>query len=128
MTARVLVTGSRDWPDPSYVHRVLDAVCANNGWHRGDITVVHGGARGVDAYADDWARNRGVCTEVHKADWARHGRGAGPIRNQAMVNAGADICAAFIHQGSRGASHCADAAERAGIPVLRVISGGTVAS
>jgi len=37
-----------------------------------------------------------------------------------MVAAGADLCLAFIHNGARGASHCAALAEQAGIPTIRI--------
>lgn len=49
-----------------------------------------------------------------------NGRRAGIIRNLYMVNLGADLCLAFIQNGSRGAS-CADAAEHASIRFQRTI-------
>jgi hypothetical protein len=47
---------------------------------------------------------------------------AGLARNRLMVELGADICLAFVRNGSRGASHCAALAEEAGIPVRRYLA------
>lgn len=53
--------------------------------------------------------------------------GTAKIAATAVITAGlltacdADLCLAFIHRNSRGATHCAHEAERAGIPVRRFI-------
>lgn len=88
------------------------------------MVVIHGGAKGADAMADHWAsivQRMGlpVKVESHNADWDRHGKAAGPIRNQEMVDAGADVCLAFPLGESRGTRHCMKAAEQAGIPVIK---------
>lgn len=123
MTARLLVTGSRTWDDT----RALDTALLD-AWHDTtqlhgpgcQMVVVHGDCpRGADAIAKDWAVRNGLTHEPHPADWDQHGKQAGFIRNQHMVNLGADLCLAFIKDGSRGASHTASAAEKAGVPVRR---------
>ncbi|MFD4740584.1 DUF2493 domain-containing protein [Streptomyces virginiae] len=115
---RILVTGSRDWPDEQTIHVALAEVVSVIPADR-DITIVHGGCgKGADRIAHRWARQYGAAVEVHYADW-NIGRAAGPIRNRTMVNLGADVCLAFIHGRSRGASHCAHIAKLAGIPVRR---------
>jgi SLOG family YspA-like protein len=119
---RVLVTGSRTWPDPARVHAALDT--ARERWP--DMLVVHGACpRGADAMAHAWCLTAGVPVLCWPADWSRYGRAAGMRRNAAMVAEGAVVCLAFIHHNSRGASHCAGLAEAAGIPVRRYTTSPT---
>ncbi|MFD5267262.1 SLOG family protein [Streptomyces sp. NPDC058335] len=126
---RVLVTGSRDWPHPEQVHRELSAARQTA---TGPLVVVHGACpTGADRAAADWTAHMrrvgqlSVTAEAHPADWQRHGKAAGPRRNTAMVRAGADLCLAFIHNASPGATHAARTAEAAGIPTLRYTTTAT---
>ena len=113
---RVLVTGSRTWSDYKPIFDALSNVLAEHP----DMVLVHGGAVGADSAAAAWARIHHVRAECHEAQWATDGRSAGLIRNRAMVNAEADLGLALIRGRSRGASHCADLAEKAGIETRRI--------
>lgn len=126
---RVLVTGSRNWQTVGVVRGALDEILGSLPDDQ-PLVVVHGDCpTGADIMAKTWALTRftPVCTddyelvteEAHPAAWHVHGNAAGPIRNKAMVDKGADVCLAFIRNGSRGASHTADLAEQAGIPTRR---------
>ena len=111
---RILVTGSRNHPSQDMVAHALSrfAIAPN-------VTVVHGDCpTGADKYASFWCKTQpDVTEEAHPADWERHGKAAGPIRNQEMVDLGADICIAFPHGVSRGTWDCVRRAEKAGIRV-----------
>ncbi|HVL62228.1 MAG TPA: DUF2493 domain-containing protein [Microbacterium sp.] len=78
----VLVCGGRDYDNLVHVANVLD------GLHRHlPITlVVQGGATGADELARIWANRMGVECMTFAADWKAHGRAAGPIRNQKMLD------------------------------------------
>lgn len=114
---RVLVTGSRLWPDKHAVWEALDElrVLSPDG-----LTVVHGDCpNGADAFARAWCGvHVDVTEERHPADWDQHGKRAGFIRNAEMVALGADACIAFIYRESAGATHTATLAERAGIQTV----------
>ena len=112
---RILVTGSRDWEDEG----VISVALYEHGRIGLDTTLVHGNARGADLIAADWAQILCWRIERHPAEWEKHGKAAGYIRNKEMVDAGADICLAFIRNKSKGATMCADLAEKAGIPTIR---------
>lgn len=47
--------------------------------------VVCGEARGADTCGKNWALSRGIPVASFPADWDKHGRAAGPIRNQEMA-------------------------------------------
>ena len=109
---RVLICGSRTWRDRQAIGL---AVC---GLPR-DAVVIHGGADGADALAGQAAVLWRLQQEVYPADWAKHGKAAGPIRNQQMLDEGhPDRVIAFRMPGaSRGTDDMIRRAKRAGIPV-----------
>jgi SLOG family YspA-like protein len=125
---RILVTGSRDWSnDITVVFALKDAV---SGRESESITIVHGGCpSGADHAAEVIASCWRYVVEVHEANWRANGKAAGPIRNQEMVNAGADLCLAFIMpckksgcrvpqpHDSHGTADCVKRARAAGIHV-----------
>lgn len=121
---RVLVTGSRSWPDKFAVWRMLNEQARYAEAHDLPVVVVEGQCPhgGADHFAEQWAKAaqaRGL--PVHHdpvpANWVALGKRAGPFRNQVMVDRGADICLAFPTQESRGTWDCVRRAEAAGIPV-----------
>lgn len=80
-------------------------------------TVISGGASGADAFGEAWAKSRFIPVRRYPADWNRHGKAAGPIRNREMA-AVADILIVF--PGGRGTQDMIRAAEARLIPVIRV--------
>ncbi|GAA0955542.1 SLOG family protein [Nonomuraea longicatena] len=124
---KVIVTGSRDWPDMEAVCRALDLALTLAQDHGAPLTVVHGGCpMGADAMAAAWVRlmrddlEMPVIERVFEANWERYKRRAGPIRNRRMVEAGADYVIAFNRNHGRGTSGTIALADEAGIPVIRI--------
>lgn len=115
---RILVTGSRHWTDRDRIAATLDQTWRDHGSPR-SVVLAHGDCPygGADILAADVAEERGWQVDPHPAEWKRYGRRAGPIRNQAMVDLGADVVIAFPEEGSRGTWDCVRKARTAGIPV-----------
>lgn len=124
---RVLVTGSRSWDDPNRIRAALVVAWSQDeDWSQDDLapsprpTLVSGACPiGADAIAEDFARICHWPIERHPAEWDKHGKRAGFVRNAEMVALGADVCLAFIKDGSKGATMTADLAEKAGIRTRR---------
>lgn len=81
--------------------------------------LIEGGALGADRLARRWAYTvGGITVETFPADWGAHGKAAGPIRNQRMIDEGKpDVVLAF--PGGRGTADMIRRAEAAGIRVIR---------
>lgn len=111
---RIIVCGSRSWNDRERIREVLAEYMPDD-WRIDLPTIVHGDCRGADKQAEDVATRAGFWVEAHPADWERHGKAAGPIRNREMASLGADLCIAF--GDGRGTHNMMDEAQRLGIPV-----------
>jgi len=98
---RVCVSGSREFKALHKIQEVLSKLPK-------DTVIVHGGARGVDWEADTVARKLGLAVEVHPADWDKHGKSAGHIRNREMVQTCDKVIAFWDGQskGTAGAIRC----------------------
>lgn len=110
----VLVCGGRNFDDALTLGSWL------GGLHKkaGIALLIHGGARGADFMAGKFAQWAGIPVKEYPADWDTHGRAAGPIRNQRMLDDGKpDVVVAF--DGGRGTADMIDRAEKAGVRVIR---------
>lgn len=118
---RVIVTGDRHWRPHELAEQVLNRLLARYG---PGLIIVHGAATGIDAAFAEACDDIGIEHEPHPASWDEHGKAAGPIRNQQMVDAGALMCLAFHRaiSASRGTRDCVSRALAAGIPCYLIDS------
>lgn len=123
---KILVTGGRDFDDYQTVKTILNK--AHSELLSGEsccgvpiLTIIHGGARGVDTLASRWVKENDPFVKewVFPAHWSEFGRGAGMIRNGQMLHEGKpDLVVAF--KGGRGTAHMVQIAKKAGIKVMEV--------
>ncbi len=107
---KVIIAGGRDLNDYE--------VCLQGVEHAGfNITeVVSGHARGADALGERFAKEAGLSLKLFPADWNKHGRAAGFIRNNAMA-AYADALIALWDGSSKGTAHMISQAKKLGLSV-----------
>lgn len=124
---RVICTGSRNWfglYGEERIYHVLNQLQNFADAVGEKLHIIHGDCpTGADRVVDNWARRRdgdGVTVELMPADWRTLGKAAGPIRNEAMVNLGADMCIGFIRGDSRGTRITLAMAAEAMIPTFVV--------
>ena len=128
---RVIVCGGRNYQDRNTVSGWLDKLFApvygtgdepyKNGTAlpRPDLVIIQGGASGADSFAMDWCVVNWVHFETYEADWKTHGKAAGPIRNQKMLDGGKpDMVLAF--PGGSGTADMKARARVAKIPVMEI--------
>jgi hypothetical protein len=112
---KIIVCGGRNYADAEAV----DAALGKLGRKYPVLFIAHGGAAGADSLAGAWAAKWGIPTEVYRADWNQHGRSAGPLRNQKMLDDfRPDGVVAFT--GGAGTRHMVSIARAAGVPVWEV--------
>lgn len=112
----VIIAGGRDFNDYELLKRKCDAILKNVDE---PITIVSGGARGADRLGQRYATENGYHLAVMNADWDKHGKRAGYIRNANMLEY-ADCLIAFHDGKSRGTAHMIRITEASGKP-YRVI-------
>lgn len=80
--------------------------------------IIHGAARGADSMAAEWGARMALDVVAVPADWERHGKAAGPIRNAAMLQYDPHLVIAF--PGGRGTADMVKQARAMGIDVAEI--------
>lgn len=106
---KIAIVGSRKFNDYDTICKFIE--------QRFDLdqidAVVSGGAKGVDALAERYARDHHLELIVKSANWAKYGRVAGPIRNKLIVEE-ADAIIAFPAAESIGTYNTISLAQKLG--------------
>lgn len=132
-TIKTIIAGPRDFNNQSFVFSALDIVFSrltkssketNDSLEINDlenIEIVEGGATGIDALAKSYAIDRNIKYKEFPADWNKHGRVAGPIRNKQMAEY-SDILIAFryVDNPSRGTENMIRQAKGNNLKVITV--------
>lgn len=117
---RVLVCGGRWFDDEKWLEHELNVLDNKIGI----TSIIQGGASGADTLAALWASHREIEVRTYPANWAKHGRSAGPIRNQQMLDeAKPELVVAF--PGGKGTLDMMTRAEEQGFPVFRPVKNET---
>lgn len=113
---RILVFGGRDYNDQAMVFGVLDMIAEErviNAIIQGDCPT------GADKLARMWAITRNHHCDSYPANWRVHGKAAGPIRNQQMIDEGRPTMGLGF-PGGKGTADMARRLKAAGIPVQEI--------
>lgn len=114
----LLVCGSRTVTDHKWAKSLADTF-----QYLKVAKVIHGGAKGVDTLAGVAARLMEIPTQVFMADWDKHGKAAGPIRNQQMLDEGKPDLVLALYPASgitKGTKDMVDRARKAGVNCIEV--------
>lgn len=104
---RLALVGSRQFPDEQLVRNWVQAL------PKGTVVVSGGCPDSPDAWAEDEARKLGLEVKIWPADWNKHGKAAGMIRNKDVV-ADSDRVDAFWDGESKGTASTIRLAREAG--------------
>lgn len=107
---KLAIVGSRDFDNYEFLKKIID--------YHPCTKIVSGGASGADALAKRYAADHGIPFKEFLPNWNAHGKSAGFIRNEQIIEA-SDELVAFWNSVSRGTKHSIDLAEKAGKPVYK---------
>lgn len=97
MSVKIIVAGGRDFDDCALLDEVLDQYLENHEIEE----IVSGKAKGADFLGETWAVHHDIPIKPFPAEWHKHGRGAGHVRNLKMARY-ADVLFAFWDGESKG--------------------------
>jgi len=114
----ILVCGDREWTDAEKMWTRLRQIDVST--YEEEIVLVEGDCRGADRMAGRIGIELGMKVVPVPAEWDKHGRSAGPIRNRKMLDEYKPRLVIGFHKSlwtSKGTLDCMREAAKRGIKV-----------
>lgn len=117
---RILICGGRNFNDKHMFDAAMRTIPHHLNFNFiGSPVIISGGATGADTLARDFAIAEGLPFIEFPADWKKHGKRAGYIRNKQMLDEGrANLVVAF--PGGKGTEMMIDLATKANVLVMKI--------
>lgn len=125
---RIIIAGCRNMDDFVFLAATIDFAIQKI--PLSDIEIVSGGQQsirvndnnytekyGADYLGEVYAKSRGLDLKRFPADWGKHGKAAGPIRNKEMAEYATHLIA-FPSKLSKGTRNMIKLAEDAGLKIF----------
>lgn len=113
---KVMVTGGRKYSNEEHIRRTFEEFIRTHG---SIDELIVGDSTGADSLATVVAYEMGIRVTVHHAEWDKYRLGAGPRRNQKMVDQRPDYCLPFA--GGNGTADAIRRCKKAGIPLFELM-------
>lgn len=98
---KLIIAGSRDFKDYDFLEQRVLSFIKRHRVDKEPVEIVSGGARGADRLGEKFAKKFSLVVHRMPAEWDKHGRAAGHIRNGEMAEI-ATHCIVFWDGRSRG--------------------------
>jgi len=112
---RLIIAGYREFHDYPLLRKKVSHLTKGHTI----ATILSGKCRGADTLGERFAKEFGIPVEDHPAEWTKHGKAAGPIRNWEMVE-NATHAIVFDHPLARGSKDLIKQAKVKRLP-LRIV-------
>lgn len=118
---KLIIAGGRDYVDEDtlskevweYIHYLEKT------YDKAVTEIVCGGAKGADLLGKEYAKSREYAYKEFPAEWNKHGKFAGPIRNEGMADY-ADALIAFWDGKSKGTKNMIENAKKRNL-IVKII-------
>lgn len=112
-TMKLIIAGTRTFDDYGLLCESIDRM-------NGVEEIISGGASGADSLGELYAKANELSIKRFPADWNKHGKSAGYIRNKEMAEY-ATHCIVFWDGISKGSKHMIDLAKEKGLTTTVIL-------
>ena len=115
---KLIIAGSRKFTANYYYHYIdiyiNEVIGADN-----VKMVLCGEAKGIDTHGKKWALKNNIEVKSYPADWDKHGKLAGPLRNKEMASQATHLLLVWDGK-SKGSKNMLNEAEKAGLIIHNI--------